>query len=207
MDGNNATRWASAQGSGVPNRWIAFDLGSTETIGSVRMRQNAAPGGADAATQYNIQTSPDGSTWTTLDTHNATLQDETFLLSAATASRYWRFYATTGGGVSGWSIQELQLFDQGTAGTPDNLAIGTNGQSLQVATTGLPAWQDTLKPLSQATVGTSQATVAHGLTYTPTVVLLLPTSAGQIWRSAASDSTNIYLTADAAARTCIPYVR
>lgn len=65
----------------------------------------------------------------------------------------------------------------------------------------------TLKALGAQTVGTSQATVAHGLGYTPTVIEWSMTSAGTIWKSAASDATNIYLTADAASRTAEVYVR
>jgi hypothetical protein len=52
-----------------------------------------------------------------------------------------------------------------------------------------------------ATVGNTQTTIAHGLPYIPLSVAVTMTTAGTIWRSAASDATNIYLTADAAART------
>lgn len=65
----------------------------------------------------------------------------------------------------------------------------------------------TLKALGAQTVGTSQSTIAHGLGYTPTVVQITMSSAGTIWRSAASDATSIYLTADSASRTCEVYVR
>lgn len=37
------------------------------------------------------------------------------------------------------------------------------------------------------TVGTSQATIAHGLGYTPTVVIIMMTSTGMIWKSAAAE--------------------
>lgn len=56
--------------------------------------------------------------------------------------------------------------------------------------------------LTNKTVGNTQATIAHGLSYTPKIVAIIMTSAGTIWRSAAIDATNIYLTADAASRTC-----
>lgn len=63
------------------------------------------------------------------------------------------------------------------------------------------------KSLGPQTVGTGQSTIAHGLGYAPTVVAVTMTSAGNIFRSAASDATNIYLTADAAARTADVHVR
>lgn len=56
--------------------------------------------------------------------------------------------------------------------------------------------------LTNKTIGASQTTIAHGQSYIPKVYAIVLTSAGQIWRSAASDATNIYLTADAAGRTC-----
>lgn len=63
------------------------------------------------------------------------------------------------------------------------------------------------KALGEQTVGTSQATIAHGLPYKPTEVLVVMTGDGSIWKSAAANATNIYLTADAAGRTAEIYVR
>lgn len=53
-----------------------------------------------------------------------------------------------------------------------------------------------------ATVNIAQVTVAHGLSYAPQSVAVSMTSAGTVWKSAASDATNIYLSADADGRTC-----
>lgn len=64
-----------------------------------------------------------------------------------------------------------------------------------------------LKSLGVQTVGTSQATIAHGLGYMPSVVTITMTSPGNIYKSASSDSTNIYLTADSAGRTAEIFVR
>jgi hypothetical protein len=62
------------------------------------------------------------------------------------------------------------------------------------------------KPLSKAlgsqTIGTTQVAVPHGLARTPNVLTVQMTSAGTIWQSTAADSTNIYLKADSASRTC-----
>lgn len=62
-------------------------------------------------------------------------------------------------------------------------------------------------PLGSQTVGTSQATIAHGLGYAPSQILITMTSAGNIYRSATSDATNIYLTADSSGRTAEVFVK
>jgi hypothetical protein len=63
------------------------------------------------------------------------------------------------------------------------------------------------KSLGAKTVGASPSTIAHGLGYTPTVVEITMTSDGNIWKSASSDATNIYLTADNSGRTAEVFVR
>lgn len=65
----------------------------------------------------------------------------------------------------------------------------------------------TLVALGAQTVGTTPVTVAHGLGYAPTQVVVTMTSAGTMWKSAASDATNVTLTADSAGRTAEVYVR
>lgn len=52
------------------------------------------------------------------------------------------------------------------------------------------------------TVGTSQAVIAHGLSFTPKIYAIVNKTTGMIWESQAPDATNVYLTADAAARQC-----
>jgi len=49
--------------------------------------------------------------------------------------------------------------------------------------------------------GGTHTTIAHGLSYAPTSIQVMMTSAGNAYRSASSDATNIYLTADADSRT------
>jgi hypothetical protein len=56
--------------------------------------------------------------------------------------------------------------------------------------------------LGAQTVGATEATIAHGLPWTPREIQVVMTSAGTVWKSKASDATNIYLTADDAGRTC-----
>lgn len=61
--------------------------------------------------------------------------------------------------------------------------------------------------LGSQTIGTSQATVAHQLPYTPGEIRLQHTSDGRIWESGAATSTIILLTADAAGRTANVWVK
>lgn len=56
------------------------------------------------------------------------------------------------------------------------------------------------KALSVA-VGTMEVAIPHGLSCPPYTVSISMTSPGSVWRSAPSDETNIYLTADAANRS------
>lgn len=90
---------------------------------------------------------------------------------------------------------------------PDGVQDAGTGNEVAAQDTLTVRARRTPKPLGAQTVGTSQATIAHGLGYAPTEVGIEMTSAGQVWRSAASDETNVYLTADAAGRTCVARVR
>ncbi|MET9227917.1 discoidin domain-containing protein [Lentzea sp. NPDC003310] len=60
-DGDPATRWAVARADrGRADSWLAVDLGAATTVDRVRLRWETA-----AAVAYRIETSPDGTTWTT----------------------------------------------------------------------------------------------------------------------------------------------
>src|SRR6202049_1368458 len=56
VDGNTGTRWSSAFSD---PQWLQVDLGSSQAICQVTLQWEAA-----YATAFQIQTSPDGSTWT-----------------------------------------------------------------------------------------------------------------------------------------------
>lgn len=94
---------------------------------------------------------------------------------------------------------------------PDNLTMRTIERRLenleaQVLASvpsdagALPTPSSILTTLASGTVGASQATVAHGLSYTPKIYAVVMVTAGTMWQSQAPDATNIYLTADAASR-------
>lgn len=56
-------------------------------------------------------------------------------------------------------------------------------------------WKRQVSRLVSATVGNTQTTIAHGLGYVPTMVMVLPKVAAYVWQSTPADSTNVYLTA------------
>ncbi|KJK44543.1 hypothetical protein UK23_29055 [Lentzea aerocolonigenes] len=61
-DGDPATRWAVARAErGRADSWLAVDLGTSTKVGRARLRWETAAAGA-----YRIQTSNDGTTWTTV---------------------------------------------------------------------------------------------------------------------------------------------
>ena len=62
VDGNPATRWGSAF---ADNEWWQVDLGSNRSVDAVRIDWTAA-----YPRSYLVQTSPDGTTWTTAATQN-----------------------------------------------------------------------------------------------------------------------------------------
>jgi hypothetical protein len=107
FDGNlTGTRWASKEG--VDPQWIRVDLGATAKITEVKLTWEAAYGKS-----YTIQTSADGTTWTTIfttTTGNGATDDLTGL---AGTGRYVRMNGTARGTAYGYSLFEMQVY-----GTP-----------------------------------------------------------------------------------------
>ncbi|MFD6176836.1 MULTISPECIES: galactose-binding domain-containing protein [unclassified Isoptericola] len=101
VDGNAGTRWGS--GWSQPE-WIAVDLGASYDLSRVRIDWETA-----YASGYEIQTSPDGETWTTVRTvtDGDGFVDE---LDVAGTGRYVRLLATERATQWGFSIYELEVF-------------------------------------------------------------------------------------------------
>jgi len=98
------------------------------------------------------------------------------------------------------------LNDASTPADIRNTSSGTHNyiDALSNSTVSKPFGR---KIISAQTVNSTQTTIAHGLGYIPNQIDFVMTSTGNIWRSASSDATNIYLTADTNGRTCDIYVR
>jgi beta-glucanase (GH16 family) len=111
FDLDPASRWATADTIGwVDPGWIYVDLGATATINKVVLQWDPA-----YATSYQIQVSPNASTWTTIySTTTGKGFKET--LTLAGTGRYVRMYGTARVGPYGYSLYEFKVY--GTGGSP-----------------------------------------------------------------------------------------
>ncbi len=101
VDGNTGTRWSSAFSD---PQWLRVDLGATHSVSRVVLTWEAA-----YARAFQLQTSNDGSAWTTVystTTGTGGVQD----LSVSGSGRYVRMYGTQRGTPYGYSLWELQVY-------------------------------------------------------------------------------------------------
>src|ERR1700745_511031 len=133
VDGNTGTRWSSAFSD---PQWLEVDLGSSQSICQVTLNWETAYGKA-----FQIQTSADNSTWTTIYSTTAGTGG-TQNLSVTGTGRYIRMYGTARGTQYGYSLWEFQVFGSssgdGTCGTT-NIAQGKTGASSATEHAGCPA--------------------------------------------------------------------
>ena len=107
VDGNTGTRWSSAFSD---PQWLEVDLGASQTNCEVTQDWEAA-----YATAFQIQTSPDGTTWTTIySTTTGTGGNQT--LSVTGTGRYVRMYGTARATPYGYSLWEFGVYTT-TGGT------------------------------------------------------------------------------------------
>ena len=100
FDGNTGTRWSSAFSD---PQWLSVDLGATHTISQVKLNWEAA-----YAKAFQIQTSNDGTNWTTIySTTTGTGGNQT--LNVTGAGRYVRVYGTQRATQYGYSLYEFQV--------------------------------------------------------------------------------------------------
>lgn len=102
VDGDTRTRWGSAY---TDPQWLRVDLGATYPINHVKLRWEAA-----YARAYQVQTSTDGSTWTTV--HSTTTGDGGLdELTVTGSGRYVRVYGTSRANPSwGYSLYEFEVY-------------------------------------------------------------------------------------------------
>ncbi|SBT46056.1 discoidin domain-containing protein [Micromonospora narathiwatensis] len=111
FDLDPASRWATSATTGwVDPGWIYVDLGATATVHRVVLQWDPA-----YATAYQIQTSNDAGTWTTIySTTSAKGFKQT--LNVTGTGRYVRMYGTARSSTYGYSLWEFQVY--GTGGAP-----------------------------------------------------------------------------------------
>ncbi|HJY58326.1 MAG TPA: discoidin domain-containing protein, partial [Streptosporangiaceae bacterium] len=100
-DGNLSTRWSSAFSD---PQWLEVDLGSTQSICQVVIHWETA-----YAKAFQIQTSTDNSTWTTIYS-TTTGTGGTQTLNITGSGRYIRMYGTARATQYGYSIYEFQVY-------------------------------------------------------------------------------------------------
>jgi hypothetical protein len=101
VDGNGGTRWSSAFSD---PQWVRIDLGATHSINRVVLRWETAYGRA-----FQIQTSPDGTTWTTIFGTTTGTGGVNDLLVSGTG-RYIRMNGTARGTQWGYSLWEFEVY-------------------------------------------------------------------------------------------------
>jgi hypothetical protein len=106
VDGNLGTRWSSAFSD---PQWLEVDLGSTQSICQVVLYWETA-----YATAFQIQTSPDGTTWTSIFSTTGTGGTQT--LNVTGSGRYIRMYGTARATPYGYSLWEFQVFGTSSGG-------------------------------------------------------------------------------------------
>ncbi|WP_414639706.1 discoidin domain-containing protein [Actinocrinis sp.] len=108
-DGNTGTRWSSAFSD---PQWLQVDLGSVQSICQVTLNWEAA-----YATGFQIQTSNDASSWTSIYS-TTTGTGGTQTLNVTGSGRYIRMYGTTRATPYGYSLWEFGVFIGGGTGSP-----------------------------------------------------------------------------------------
>jgi hypothetical protein len=88
-------------------------------------------------------------------------------------------------GSTGSSHSDIELTDQSDTQWK---SVSSGGVSKNLAD------MSTLKKLAGLITAVIQTAYAHGLGYTPTIVLVMPRGNVLAWESANADGTNIYLT-------------
>jgi beta-glucosidase len=107
VDGNTGTRWSSAFSD---PQWLEVDLGSSQSICQVTLNWEAA-----YATAFQIQTSPDGSAWTTIYS-TTTGTGGTQTLNVTGTGRYVRLDGTARATQYGYSLWEFGVYTTGSSG-------------------------------------------------------------------------------------------
>jgi len=104
VDGNTSTRWWKKSTS---TQWLRVDLGASESISKVVVAWHGY-----YAKEYRIQTSSDGSSWTTVWSTTWGASGTRTITFAARNARYVRVYCTKANSSNGYSIYELEVYEQ-----------------------------------------------------------------------------------------------
>jgi hypothetical protein len=128
VDGDVNTRWGSQF---ADPQWLQVDLGQPATVSQVILRWESA-----YATAYQLQTSLDGNSWTSIYTTTASTGGvQTVPITVANSGRYVRMYGTARNGGYGYSLWEFQVYGSyGTTTSPPPTCGTVNAAQNQPAT-------------------------------------------------------------------------
>ncbi|MGG1552832.1 chondroitinase-B domain-containing protein [Paenibacillus ferrarius] len=124
VDGDQATRW-SASGDG---QWIRFDLGGQATVSYIKI---AFLNGDTRTSTFDIQTSPDNVTYTTVQSNVTSALAaglQTFDFADVSAVRYVRIVGH-GNSANAWnSYTEVEIYGYASSSPGNEVAVSTSAQ-------------------------------------------------------------------------------
>jgi hypothetical protein len=131
VDGNTTTRWSSAFSD---PQWIQVDLGGSASVTQVVLQWEAA-----YARSFQVQVSPDGSTWTNVFS-TTTGAGGTQTLNVTGTGRFVRMLGTVRATQYGYSLFEFQVYgDLGATCGTANAALGRTATASSTENAGTPA--------------------------------------------------------------------
>ena len=152
VDGNTGTRWASAF---ADPQWIQVDLGSVQTISQVVLTWENAYGKA-----FQIQTSPDAVTWTSIYT-TTTGTGGVQTLAVTGSGRYVRMYGTQRATGYGYSLWEFQVYGGGTPPPPPTCGTTNVAKGMTATASSTEQGAGTAAPMAvDGSLGTRWSSVA-----------------------------------------------
>ncbi|MCE7004467.1 discoidin domain-containing protein [Kibdelosporangium philippinense] len=179
VDGDAATRWASAEGSDP--QWISVDLGGPAAITKVKLLWEAA-----YASEYKVQTSSDGTSWS--DVKSVTGSDGTVdeVAGLSASGQYVRIYGTKRATPYGYSLFELEVYGTRSGGgdvdpptapaglrvtssTADSVSLAWDPASDNVGVTGYEILRNGNVVATSATTSFADTGLASGTGFTYTV--------------------------------------
>jgi hypothetical protein len=140
IDGNDGTYW-TASTSPVIGQWVKIDLGSEKTVGGFKIIQFGLVS-TNYATGVLVEGSTDDANWDVIintPINYLNHPDESTINFPELGSyRYIRFTAVNGG-VGGWAIDTIEIYDNFPATGLARLPIGNESDVLTVYS-GMPIW-------------------------------------------------------------------
>jgi hypothetical protein len=132
VDGSLTTRWSSAFSD---PQWLQVDLGTSQTVCQVTIAWEAA-----YAKSFQIQVSPDASTWTTIYSTTTGTGGTQTLTNLSGTGRYIRMYGTVRATQYGYSIFEFEVFTTGGGScSTTNIALNKPATASSLENAGFPA--------------------------------------------------------------------